>query len=327
MLIDISSPDAFTEGPLAPKLEVRHLLTLLAVSELGTFGRAASALGYTQSAVSQQVAALERAVGTPIFDRPGGPRPVQLTEAGRVLLVHAQRVVDQVRSAEAEVRAIASGETGTLRVGLFQSVGTKVLPQLLRRFHARRPGIEVQLRESHDQETLVRLLATNDIDVTFVQLPLADELPLPIEHLEIFEDPLFLLAPAGSPEGTAGRVSIDTVATLPLIGGRNPACQLPALRCFAGRRAPEFVFQSDDNPTIQGLVGAGVGYYLGPWLTLDPDDPATVIVEVDPTPAPRRIALAWHGGIRSPASLREFVDTATEVCADLAATTALAAPA
>ena len=114
-----------------PGLELRHLLALVAVVETGTFSAAAEQLGYTQSAVSQQVGTLERIVGTPLFERPGGRRPVRLTAAGEMLLTHARAVLARVSAAAADLRALASGEQGELRVGTLPSVGTKVLPRLL----------------------------------------------------------------------------------------------------------------------------------------------------------------------------------------------------
>ena len=153
-----------------PGLEVRHLLALVAVAETGTFSRAAEELGYTQSAVSQQVGALERIVGTPLFERPGGPRPVRLTTAGEMLLTHARAVLARVSSAAADLRALASGERGELRVGTLPSVGTKVLPQLLATFRADWPGIEIVLRESRDCADLIRAVESGDIDVTFIDI-------------------------------------------------------------------------------------------------------------------------------------------------------------
>src|SRR4029450_10546711 len=129
-------------------LEMRHLLALVAVVETGTFSKAAEQLGYTQSAVSQQVATLERIVGTPLFERPGGPRPVRLTIAGDVLRTPPRAVLARFSSAAPDLRALASGEQGELRVGTLPSVGTKVLPRLLGTFRAEWPGIEMVLHES-----------------------------------------------------------------------------------------------------------------------------------------------------------------------------------
>ena len=98
-------------------VELRHFLALEAVSREGSFGKAAAALGYTQSAVSQQIAALERIVGQRLVERPGGPKPVSLTEAGRLLLNHADAIAARVAAAQADLTALEDGEAGTLNVG------------------------------------------------------------------------------------------------------------------------------------------------------------------------------------------------------------------
>src|ERR671917_2889739 len=108
-------------------VELRHLIALEAVAREASFGRAAESLGYTQSAVSQQIATLERIVGEKLVERPGGPRKVSLTEAGELLLRHAQAIVSRLSAAQADLDALANGQGGTLRVGLYQSVGEHVL--------------------------------------------------------------------------------------------------------------------------------------------------------------------------------------------------------
>src|SRR5919108_1177491 len=90
-------------------LEFRHLIALKAIAEEGTFGRAARRLGYTQSAISQQIATLERIVGQRLIDRPGGPRPVSLTEAGRLLLRHADGITARLQAAQADLGALRDG--------------------------------------------------------------------------------------------------------------------------------------------------------------------------------------------------------------------------
>lgn len=298
-----------------PGLELRHLVALVAISEAGTISRAAESLGYTQSAVSQQVAALERAVGAPVFDRPGGPRPLRLTDAGEVLLEHARTVLGQLRTAEADVRAVVSGEHGRLRVGTVQSAGTRILPDVLRRFGAERPGVDVALREASDPQDLLLLLDEGDLDITFCELPVN---AASVETRFVLADPIVLLAPAGSAEAAATSVPIEAVAELPLIGHRNPQCLGVTLRCFElVGAAPRFVFHSDDNTTLQGCVGAGLGYAVVPLLTVEPLDPATAVVALTPEPPPRRLALAWHAERRRPAALDAFADVVAEVCAGL----------
>src|SRR5579864_617499 len=122
-------------------IELRHLAALEAVGRTQSFGRAARELGYTQSAVSQQIAHLERAVGQRLVDRPGGPKPVTLTEAGTLLLRHADAIVAQLDAAQADMAALAEGAAGPLRVGILQSVGARILPTLLRRFGKDSPPV------------------------------------------------------------------------------------------------------------------------------------------------------------------------------------------
>src|SRR6478735_2571485 len=115
-------------------VELRHLAALQALAQEGSFGRAARRLGYTQSAVSQQIAALERIVGEQLVERPGGPRPVAMTEGGRLLLGHARAIVARLQAAQADIAALSAGEAGSLHVGAFQSVGARILPEVMRRF-------------------------------------------------------------------------------------------------------------------------------------------------------------------------------------------------
>src|SRR5256712_7197380 len=129
-------------------VELRHFLALEAVAREGSFGKAATALGYTQSAVSQQIATLERIVGHRLIDRPGGPKPVSLTEAGQLLLIHAEAIAARVAAAQADLTALSDGQAGTLRVGVFQSVGQRILPELMRRYLQTWPKVEAKLTES-----------------------------------------------------------------------------------------------------------------------------------------------------------------------------------
>src|SRR4051812_3687077 len=93
-------------------VELRHFLALEAVAREGSFGKAAASLGYTQSAVSQQIATLERIVGHRLVERPGGPKPVSLTEAGRLLLIHADAIAARVAAAQADLTSLAEGQAG-----------------------------------------------------------------------------------------------------------------------------------------------------------------------------------------------------------------------
>jgi DNA-binding transcriptional LysR family regulator len=294
-------------------LEMRHLLALVAVVETGTFSGAAEQLGYTQSAVSQQVGTLERIVGTPLFERPGGPRPVRLTTAGEMLLIHARAVLARVSSAATDLRALASGEQGELRVGTLPSVGTKILPRLLGTFRAEWPGIEIVLRESRDCADLIQAVETGDIDLTFIDIGPYETGPLEVRPL--LDDPMVFVAPAGAPEAGQRAVSIADIAHLPMIGTRNVGCRQIIDDAF--RQAPispKYVFRSDDNPTIQGLIGSGMAYAVLPLLTVDENDPNVAVIPIRPEPSPRRLGIAWHPERRPPPALLPLVEVATEIC-------------
>lgn len=285
------------------------------MAETGSFSRAAERLSYTQSAISQQIATLERMVGLTLFDRPGGPRPVQLTEAGASLLRHADVVVARLETAAADLRALATGEQGTLRVGVVQSVGTRVLPALLRRFHHDWPGIAVNLTETSDYFALLALVERGDLDLAFAALPLPDG---SFDAVEVLDDPFVFVAPATSPLATRATVTVERIATTSLIGFRNDACQRQVIDCFAHLgHQPHFVFYSDDNSTIQGCVAAGVACWLTPLLTVDQSDHDVRILRVVPSPPSRRIGLAWHSNRRRPAAAVAFTAAAVEVCATL----------
>src|SRR5579871_1917091 len=124
-------------------IELRHFAALRAIAQEGSFWRAAERLGYTQSAISQQLQTLERIVGVRLVERPGGPRAISLTEAGTLLLGHADSIVDRLEAARADMHALATGAVGTLRIGTFQSVGARVVPEVMRRFGRQWPGVEV----------------------------------------------------------------------------------------------------------------------------------------------------------------------------------------
>ena len=218
---------------------------------------AAVALGYTQSAISQQIQTLERLVGERLLERPGGPRAVSLTEAGRLLLRHAEAIVARLQAAQADMAALASGEGGRLRVGTFQSVGARVLPAVMRRFTAAWPHVAIELNESPSDEELVRLVERGELDLAFAMPPLLDG---PFEALELLADPYVLLVPAEHDLASLTRASLADVGDLTLIGNR--ACRSTALA--EGELAQRGVgldvaFRSDDNGTVQGLVGAGFG--------------------------------------------------------------------
>ncbi|MGH3060402.1 MAG: LysR family transcriptional regulator, partial [Gaiellaceae bacterium] len=283
-------------------VELRHLAALQAVAEEGSFGRAAERLGYTQSAVSQQIQALERIVDQRLVERPGGPRRVSLTEAGELLLRHAAGIVARLQAAQADLAAYAEGSAGTLRVGTYQSVGARVLPRLLREFTEAWPSVSVQLTEWSDDGHLLGLVERGELDFSFVMLPVEEG---PFEPVELMLDPHVLVVPADSELARRPKPpALREVAGMPLIGNRlcRSVHQVETRLRDAGVE-PQIVFRSDDNGTIQGLVAAGVGVALVPLLTVDTGHEGTAVLGLADVP-PRRIGIAWHRDrYRSPAAL------------------------
>jgi len=294
-------------------IEFRHLAALEAIVETGSFAAAGRSLGYTQSAISQQIAVLERVTDLQLLERPGGRRPVTATEAGERLLRHATRATAAMRAAEADLNALTQGEAGTLRVATFQSVGVRVIPPVMRLYVARRPAIQVKLVET-DPELLVEQLVRGEIDLSFV----ADTTETAIDQIEVLSDPYVLLAPAPSELAHAkGPVGVREIARLPLIAYRLPTHGGEAHLRSQGFE-PDIVFRSDDSGIVQGLVGAGVGYALVPRLTVDRNDPDVVALDVRGVP-PREIGLAWHADRRLSTAATAFVAVVEEVAVGLRA--------
>jgi molybdate transport repressor ModE-like protein len=290
-------------------VELRHLAALEAVGRAESFGRAARELGYTQSAVSQQIAQLERLVGQKLVERPGGPKRVSLTQAGRLLLRHADAIVAQLDAAQADMAALAQGEAGPLRVGIYQSVGVHLLPALLRRFREDWPRVELHLQHSVEDEQPLRALERGELDLTFADLPLPEG---PFEAVEVVRDRYVLVVAADSDLARRGRAPTPAeLADLDLVGFRS--CRSLRSLTEALPHEPNFVFRSDDNGTVQSLAGAGIGAAPMPLLTVNVDDPNVVLLPLGPKFPPRRVGLAWHRDrYRSPAA-EAFVNAAIDV--------------
>ena len=296
-------------------LELRHLIALKTIAEVGTFGRAATSLGYTQSAISQQIAMLERIVGQRLIDRPGGPRPVSLTEAGELLLRHADAIAARLQAAQADLAALDAGDAGPLRIGTYQSVGARVLPELLREFSADWPQVEVTLQESADDRELLAMVERGDLDLSFAVLPLD---PGPCESVELLRDPYVLVVPSGSSLTARDRTpTLRELVEHPLISHRT--CRTTKHvedRLRQAGREPRIAFRTDDNGTVQGLVAAGVGIAIVPRLTVDETDPAVEVVDLGERVPPRLVGIAWHRDRRRTRAAEAFVELAQRITAD-----------
>ncbi len=296
-------------------VELRHLSALDAVASEGSFRQAAARLGRAQSVVSEQISALERAVGKRLVERSRGPGGVQLTDAGTLLLKHATAIRARLHAARADFGALDSGALGTLRVGITQSVGIRVLPDLMRIFTRDWPDIEIAPSEAHSDLDLYHRLERGELELSFVELPVPDG---PFETVRLLDDPYVLLVRRDSPLGMRSRrPTLLEIGGLPLIG--NLSCRgLARVREQLRARGtePRFVFRSDVNATVQALVAAGIGAAILPRLAVDPADPTIVTHELPGIP-PRTLALAWHRDRVRPPAAEAFVAAAGAVCREL----------
>jgi molybdate transport repressor ModE-like protein len=297
-------------------IEVRHLAALEAVAREGSFRRAAEQLGFVQSAISQQIAALERIAGQRLVERSRGGGPVALTETGELMLRHAQAILGRLRAAEADVAALGEDGTVLLRVGITESVGVRVLPELLRRFAADWPDVRLRPSEEASSDlSLYEALGRGELDLSFVELPAP---PGPFETVELLIDPYVAVFRADSE--LAGRpLTLTDLGATPLVG--HTSCRGLA-RVETQLRArgiePEFAFRSDVNATIQALAGAGVGTAVLPALAIDPANELITMRELPGIP-PHRLALARHADRTYSPAAEAFVAVAQSVCETIAA--------
>ena len=292
-------------------VEIRQLRALQAVAEEGSVGRAAERLGFTQSAISQQIAGLERAVGAKVFDRHGGPRRAELTPTGVVLLEHAGFVLEQLRTAEDSLRSLRAGEVGRLIVGSFQSISVNVLPEVIGRLRGERPGLSVRAIEIDDNDELIAHLLADELDLSFL-VGMPDHPG--IEAVPVLVDPFVLVTRVGC-EPIVDPTDLHDVA---MIGQPMCACQLSiddALREFGVE--PDYVFRSNDNSAVQAMVRAGMGCAIMPNLAVDANDPGVIVTHLHPPLPPRLVVLARRRGRTLIPAADRFIELARAVCQGL----------
>jgi DNA-binding transcriptional LysR family regulator len=212
---------------------------------------------------------------------------------------HADAIVAQLDAAAADMAALAEGAAGPLRVGIYQSVGARILPALLRRFKTDWPRVEVSVREETEAADLLRLLEHGELDLTFADLPLPEG---PFEAEEVLRDPYVLLVQAGSELAQRDTAPpLRELSGLPLVTWRHVGEPESYLR----GRVPDLniVFRSDDNGTLVGLVAEGLGVAVVPQLVVNPRNPAYVALPFGSRIPARRLAIVWHRDrYRSPAA-------------------------
>lgn len=294
-------------------VELRHLVTLKTVAEERSLAGAARRLGYSQPAVSQQLAALERLVGARLVERRAGAREVALTEAGQLTLLHSDAMLSRAQAADAELRALEEGSAGSLRLGTIPSVGARLVPQLLRDFTMHWPDVNVELAEHDDSSALLERVEAGDLDLTFALLPLA---PGPFEATEVIQDEYIVAVAAGSPLATTGRkISLKQLAKLPLIVCTQSSA--PEALLHAHGIAAQIRYRIDTNETVAGLTAAGLGAALVPRLAIDPGRKDLVRLELATQLPPRLVGIVWHRDRHQSDAARQLVRLAGEIGAEI----------
>ena len=294
-------------------LDVRRMRVLREVAVQGSFSAAAESLSFTQSAVSQQIAALEREAGAVLVQR--SARGVRLTEAGEAVVRHAESILARLAEAEAELEAIAGLRGGRLRMAAFESAGSTLMPPAIACFRERHPAVELSLSVG-DPEATVPQLKSGEIDLALV-FGSSPKLELEgIELMHMLEDPMYLVLPADHRLARKRHPRIADLAEDAWIGG-TPGCEcnrLMSRACMAYGYDPRIAFETDDYNAVQGFVAAGVGVSLIAELGLTSirDDIVVRSLGRD-TPVRHIFAATLAGGYRSPA-----VAAMLEILADVA---------
>lgn len=275
---------------------------------------AATALGYTQSAVSRQVQSLEAELGVALFDRL--PRGVRLTEAGRVLLPHAEAVRDRLAAARAELDALRTLDGGLLRVGAFPTADAALVPRTLAAFHTLHPRVSVARTEGSSGKHL-RLLAAGDLDVAVVSDTAGRNLAgCTLHHL--LDEPMYVALPEG--HLLAGRRELrlaDLADEEWVAGSTQPKDTLMRPAAESGFR-PRTAYVVQDWIAKQGFVAAGLGVTLLPALAADSVRADITLVTIHPDDVPHRAIYAAtpRGLAQSPATaafLAQLRATATKL--------------
>ncbi len=279
--------------------DVARLRTLRKIAEHGSFSRAASELGYTQSAVSQQIAALEDEVGLSLLNR--ATRPVALTDAGRTLADHAERALEHLAAAEAELDAVRGLRAGRVRIAAFPSAFSTFLPTAIAEFHRRHPDVRVELTEA-EPDAALPLLRTGDADLAIVYRLGADER---FDVVALLDDEHRAVLPSRHPLARRDAVTVADLggeawivprADGPAHGYREQFERL----CADAGFAPRIVLETDDLQAVQAFVAAGLGVALAHDLTMPVRRQNIAVRPITGPRLTRKVAAVTLPGRRTP---------------------------
>jgi DNA-binding transcriptional LysR family regulator len=287
-------------------VELRHFLALEAVAQEASFNRAAAKLGYTQSAISQQIAALERIVGQKLIERPTGAQPMRLTRAGEVLIEHAHAIGVRLASAQADLESLTAGDLDPLRVGFPGRGLGALMPGIYRRLEQARPDFTIRVLAAPDEDDLSKMLRQGDADLAFVERPLPES---EVEQVTLLEDDYVLVVGRGTAE-LAASPTLHELASMPLIAFKaRKSCQLTEY-FHAHNLEPSWAIGSDDIETIYAAVMLRLGWALLPRLATFSLGPDVEVVELNCGFPPRRLGIAWSSARGQSALAQAFVSAA-----------------
>jgi DNA-binding transcriptional LysR family regulator len=289
-------------------VELRHLVALDAVAREGSFRRAATRLGYVQSAISHQIAALESLTGKRLIERSRGTRPLALTEAGEILLAHADAVIARVRAAQADLAALDGNGNAALRVGATPDLLARLVPSLLRVY-----GAPVALNEISSTTALLASLVRGELDLALAETPLPKG---PLDAAPLCADPFVVLLQAGAPLARRRKpVTWEELSRLPLVAHAPSRSHVEAELRTHGVE-PRFVLQAETGAGVQGLVAAGLGAAVVPRIAADERRAETEVVELaGGVVASRSIAAVWSRLQPLSRDAAAFVEAARAACA------------
>lgn len=284
-------------------LDLRLLETFREVAARGSFSGAAEALSFTQPAVSQHIARLEKQIGTKLFARDA--RGVKPTRAGHLLLRHAEALLESARRAEAEVRAEAGLHVPEVRLGSFMSGAAGLVPMALRELRSAHPDVRPTLRIVEDEPALDELM-TGRIDLALLIGTDADHVrqrPGMVTEL-LLEDPMLVALPASHPMARLPQIDLCDMADEPwLITCDNGTCEDATIVRRAWAEAglsPDVRFESEDYQALLGLTASGMGVTMIPSLAALSVPADVVIRPVVGVPPKRYIHAAWREGQLAP---------------------------
>jgi LysR family transcriptional activator of glutamate synthase operon len=286
-----------------PHVSSDDLKAFLAVAEAEHVTAAAGRLRLSQPAVTRAIGRLEEQFGVRLFDRPG--HRVRLNAFGRVLAGHADRIIAQLDAADAEIAALLDPHAGPVRIGFVRSLGTWLVPDLVRSFRAVEPGVVFHLRQGLSEE-ISGLLENGDVD-----LILTSPRPRPPDQLtweQLAAERLELVVPPEHPLAARKRIRLPEVAEEPFVAlsGASEFREISDRLCHDAGFSPAVAFEADDVATVRALVGAGLGVAILPALHWPPASGGPATLAIEGQDATRPVGLVSMPGRQLPALADAF---------------------